>query len=683
MTSSFEKTVNAVLLLILFAIGIGPFLLAATRAAHIEASALPFSVAFSLLVVGLIYDACERVLGKGRGIYSTVILCSTPALGIISSDPAWLGVAGIAVVNGLLVWLASSARGSNRSPLLMMLSMMLLGSGFLLGFSPFIFLLLIPVAIASDSHDSVSWKTLGFGCTAILIGALLRGFFATSFMPELAVPMVESNPALHVAYALPWSIWMMGPLLANRRTPHKIFVCSTAMVVIAVSAIWSTSVIAVIAIAAPGCAYVIAQHFQSRFSELVDSRRRGDILAATLLLGAILAVYFLLRTDSSATDRQLLIAACASLFALLAAVAAWRKLPRWTIAVTAISGLMLGALCWQVEASEDATGSSQSISLWPPFIVGGTLSLALWIAYKRSTGPAIPAELLKGSAEEFRFAGRNFFRMDKTNSDGWSGEAATLELEQEHYTFAVFGDVTGSESPVGTRQGGYLVFRRLASRLNSSDAAFAISLGDLASKANEPAFRRARAMLKKLRTPIAAVPGNHDLVCNGNYDGRFFQALFKADNSEFVAGSVQFILLNNGWGSIRDIQWEWLEQVLAASKSRFKLVFCHKPVFDPRSNGIPYAMEWRPHAERLHELFVRSQVTLVLSGHIHALLHEQRDGVHYVVSGGGGSKLVEANAQHHFLLIDIRPEQLSLRAIPLLKKNQSGAAPMLELTLTA
>jgi hypothetical protein len=64
-------------------------------------------------------------------------------------------------------------------------------------------------------------------------------------------------------------------------------------------------------------------------------------------------------------------------------------------------------------------------------------------------------------------------------------------------------------------------------------------------------------------------------------------------------------------------------------------------------------------------------------------LHEQRDGVTYIISGGGGSKLTSDDDRYHYLLVDVRAQEILVRALPLGWKRLRSASPLLELRLAS
>lgn len=88
-----------------------------------------------------------------------------------------------------------------------------------------------------------------------------------------------------------------------------------------------------------------------------------------------------------------------------------------------------------------------------------------------------------------------------------------------------------------------------------------------------------------------------------------------------------------GWffpGDGDDAQLQWLEQALAASNARWKIVVGHHPVFARGDHGST------PELVRLIQpLLERYSVTAYLNGHNHNLQHIVVNGIHYLTSGAG------------------------------------------------
>ena len=80
-------------------------------------------------------------------------------------------------------------------------------------------------------------------------------------------------------------------------------------------------------------------------------------------------------------------------------------------------------------------------------------------------------------------------------------------------------------------------------------------------------------------------------------------------------------------------QLEWLDQELAESTARWKIVYGHYPLYGHH----PTRGHLRAMIDRVEPLLVRHGVDLYIAGHDHLLdMMKPISGVHYVTSGGGG-----------------------------------------------
>ncbi len=612
----------------------------------------------ALLAIGLNYDASDRLFGSGKGLYSAVILCSTPALGMAAGDPGWLSVLALFMFQSVALWFAAAASGDNRVPLLVMLCMVLAGCGVLIGNSAIALIFAIPAALAASKSTK---PALVFGIAVVsfeagaVVGPLVTGNTMGGF---IVAPILESS-VIVLTCTLPWLAWLVPSIIQGQRMELLLAAC------IAAAVYWMNNIAIVVITAAPATALLVSRRFQERISNPGSPLTRAiDSLGGLALLSGGIALSMLSRSASTGpSSRADLIGIAVILLSLLIAISAVRGQARWAFGLTVVAGLLSGATLWQsTEAEFGQAGGAPNLNLG--FAVGAVSAFVVWMAYRRYYGRPIPRALL-ARFREHSFANENFRRFAEIADDGWGGASIRVaEPEANNFSVVLFGDITGSDSPVSSRKGGYVVYRRLAQTLNALDIAFAISLGDLASRARELPYRRLRRMLRHIRVPLTVVPGNHDVFDGKSYDLRYFHALFGADNSHFRHGPVQFILLNNAWGHLESAQWEWLDNTLESSEATWRLLCCHKPPFDPRPETL-YAMENREHAERLHALCVRHRVSAVFSGHIHALLDESRDDVHYIISGGGGSRLVAEGAEHHYLLLRASDRELSIEALPI------------------
>lgn len=85
-----------------------------------------------------------------------------------------------------------------------------------------------------------------------------------------------------------------------------------------------------------------------------------------------------------------------------------------------------------------------------------------------------------------------------------------------------------------------------------------------------------------------------------------------------------------------DTQTRWLEETLPALDARAIIVATHHP---PYTNSSVTSDE--AHVQDAFVSRLTPNVRLFLSGHAHAYEHFEKEGVHFVVSGGGGGPRVE------------------------------------------
>jgi len=256
-------------------------------------------------------------------------------------------------------------------------------------------------------------------------------------------------------------------------------------------------------------------------------------------------------------------------------------------------------------------------------------------------------------------------------------------LGEPDFRFAVIGD-----SGFGDDQ-----TRELIQLMEGYDLDFVLHTGDSVYNADEessPAEAFARKYFTMfapvlLRNPIFPVLGNHDFDQPARTEGRpYFVRAFPglADVSvppsalgtwySFERSGIQFIMLDSqtfhGSGGRGD-QTAWLKDRLEDPSFRFSIPVFHTPPYTSglhRSDGTALRLDWI-------ELFQAAGVPLVLSGHDHNYERIERDGMTFIVSGGGSPVLYrqtepvdgsqQFEARMHFVLVELTEDRLSLTAI--------------------
>jgi predicted MPP superfamily phosphohydrolase len=242
----------------------------------------------------------------------------------------------------------------------------------------------------------------------------------------------------------------------------------------------------------------------------------------------------------------------------------------------------------------------------------------------------------------------------------------TLPNQKDSVHFAVIGDSgTG-----GSDQ------RQVARQLTAAHAIFpfeiVLMMGDNLYGSNGP-----RDYLKKFEEPYKplldakvkfyAALGNHDdgtevMYKPFNMNGEKYYT-FKP-----LKASVRFFALDSNYMSPE--QLGWLDKELAASKSDWKIMFFHHPLYASGRHGSNDALR-----DQLEPLFLKYGVDAVFAGHEHFYERiKPQKGIYYFVSGGA-AKLRRGDIErtgltekgfdtgYHFMLIEVTDKVLYFQTI--------------------
>jgi 3',5'-cyclic AMP phosphodiesterase CpdA len=220
------------------------------------------------------------------------------------------------------------------------------------------------------------------------------------------------------------------------------------------------------------------------------------------------------------------------------------------------------------------------------------------------------------------------------------GSFKTAPSGSEPFRFVSYGDVRTRDE----------VHRRvMAAILKSGVPDLALHSGDLVEDGKNSAlwanfFDIERELLRQ--TSFFPSLGNHERNTQDFYD--FFQT--RLPYYSFNWGNAHFIVINTDIGNVssskiaRDEFWErqtrWLEEDLAANqKADYRFVVGHHPPY----TAVQRRQGDNPHITALTPMFEKYHVTAGLFGHDHNYQHYLKNGVHYIVSGGGGAPLYDVN----------------------------------------
>lgn len=194
----------------------------------------------------------------------------------------------------------------------------------------------------------------------------------------------------------------------------------------------------------------------------------------------------------------------------------------------------------------------------------------------------------------------------------------------ESFTFAVCGDSRGGEA----------VYQTIFRRVEEDSAVFLVSAGDLVQSGRASEFQAFASLMEDFPLPFFPVPGNHDSP-DGFLDEFVQYSGAPAAHYSFDYGLEHFVVADSHLAEISTRELAWLAADLAATDQPLKMVFLHHPPFDP--DGTDHIMLRGNDA--FMALMQEHNVSYVFAGHIHAYAEATRDGVHYIITGGGGAPL--------------------------------------------
>jgi len=217
--------------------------------------------------------------------------------------------------------------------------------------------------------------------------------------------------------------------------------------------------------------------------------------------------------------------------------------------------------------------------------------------------------------------------------------------------FVVAGDSGAWPDPTAEA-----IFAQLVRQVAALDPAplFFANLGDFAGPGTLERHERYIKLVEPLQVPSLCIVGNHDLddpVGPGS-----FARVHGPANFEFGHGHTRFVAIHAepgfagqvevpGTGTAagtegpREEDLAFLDRSLSAAPEPHRVVLMHMP---PHLDG-----HYAPHADwgfkrrerEFLDLLGRHDLNLVVCAHGLAFDHHLRDGIHFVMSGGGGSGL--------------------------------------------
>ncbi len=329
-------------------------------------------------------------------------------------------------------------------------------------------------------------------------------------------------------------------------------------------------------------------------------------------------------------------------------------------------------LCW--ETDRDATASIE----W------GTTT-----QFGQESQIESPSRLQQATIGDLESDTAYFYRIHSTSSSGEKIDSGILTFKTAvasgaAFRFAVVGDTEARPH----------INDRLAKQIWGERPSFVINLGDL-TDAGETAHRYewtheyfVGVNQLSSRVPVFAVPGN------GESDLHWFKHYHNYPGNEnyytFQFGDAAFFMLDSNRREDefkpQGEQYLWLEDQLAACKSKWKFVCHHHATYTGEEDD--YGDSWNttsqfgdPFVREIVPLYEKYHVDIAMFGHLHLYerSHPIRDGkvdpdsgtIHLLAGGGGGNLedfaptpaffSAQTYRGHHFVTFEVVGDQLNMR----------------------
>jgi predicted phosphodiesterase len=219
------------------------------------------------------------------------------------------------------------------------------------------------------------------------------------------------------------------------------------------------------------------------------------------------------------------------------------------------------------------------------------------------------------------------------------------------FSFAVCGDSRDNPD----------IYQRVLDAVLEDGSEFLIHTGDLVNRGTASQWEGFREQMAGFALPFYPVPGNHDAL-NGDLEGYLAHGGAPAAHYSFDREPIHFAMADSHNGGISASELAWLQDDLSGARQPVKMVFLHHPPFDP--DGTDHIMGYGN--EPFMELMAATDVDYVFAGHIHAYAQEERDGVVYTITGGGGAPLYRnehPQAFHHYLRVTVQGEDVAIEVV--------------------
>ncbi|MGM0560853.1 MAG: glycosyltransferase [Pseudomonadota bacterium] len=229
---------------------------------------------------------------------------------------------------------------------------------------------------------------------------------------------------------------------------------------------------------------------------------------------------------------------------------------------------------------------------------------------------------------------------------------------KDDFSFAVVGNINNS---VGIFE------RKIVPMLNESDIDFMVSAGNAVSGGGEDKYRALHGSLSNLEIPYLLTFGENEYEDFGSF--RFYEH-FGPHFYSVVANNSRLIFLDSTGKTPFSWQHRWLEDILEADESDHVFVFVGHPLFEAEQSVLFGSSDayWDSETSRLQllDLIQRHEVDAVFSANLPLYSQQSVGDTEFITTGGAGGLILNNDVSfHHFIRVNVTPEDFEVELVPL------------------
>lgn len=213
-----------------------------------------------------------------------------------------------------------------------------------------------------------------------------------------------------------------------------------------------------------------------------------------------------------------------------------------------------------------------------------------------------------------------------------------LELGTTDYTFLVCADIHTSEIESEP-------FSRILGAAEENGDKFVITVGDLTNWGKLDQYLRFIDQVERYDIPFGVIKviGNHDVFSDGWGSWKLY---FGASVYTFTTENARFIMLDSANGTLSREQLDWLNDVLSANTKTHTFVFSHMGVYTGTFSSV-FKLDSQDEIYRLQYLLEKHNAKFLFSGHLHAYVEKEINGVTYIITGGAGAGALDSGPNQY------------------------------------